>query len=74
MTLETRNRDRAVLRLLWNRPLTIAELTVALRGVDEIPKGWTTANVGAVVRRLHRDGKLCRLSFPMVTRSVIWWA
>lgn len=71
--LERRNRDRAILRVLWNRPLIATELFVVLSSLEELPRHWTTADLRRVLRRLHKDGRLSRLDAP-VSRSVLWWA
>lgn len=72
--LEQRNRERAILRAIWNRPLIARELVVTLRSLEQIPDTWTERNVLAVLRRLHRAGKVSRLDHPAVTSRVLWWA
>ena len=72
--LERRNRERAILRLLWNRPLCSSELYVLLRLMDEIPREWRIEQVRVILRRLHARGTLSRLDCPPVSRSCLWWA
>lgn len=70
--LTKRNRDRAILRALFARPMTILEIENTLRAGDEMPPEWTAADLRRWVRKLHDAGTVCRLSVGSA-KDVLWW-